>query len=136
MDNYHGRTRTNFFKVNNINKFSNFMASVIAEELRITIQNSRVCFTCFGEIQGYNGIHFDDTPDEYHDMEGFLNELQQFLPKDEIIVIMHIGSDGFQNMNGYCCVITKEKNDYTDLFNAAVYMARELSGNQDFCFVY
>ena len=136
MDNYHGRTRTNFFKVNNINKFSNFMASVIAEELRITIQNSRVCFTCFGEIQGYNGIHFDDTPDEYHDMEGFLNELQQFLPKDEIIVIMHIGSDGFQNMNGYCCVITKEKIDYTDLFNAAVYMARELSGYQDFCFVY
>ena len=49
---------------------------------------------------------------------------------------MHIGSDGFQNMNGYCCVITKEKIDYTDLFNAAVYMARELSGNQDFCFVY
>ena len=28
MDNYHGRTRTNFFKVNNINKFSKTAASV------------------------------------------------------------------------------------------------------------
>ena len=43
MGDYHGRTRTNFFKVNNINKFSNFMSNVVAEELRITIQNSRVC---------------------------------------------------------------------------------------------
>ena len=48
----YGFTRTNYFRVTDLDTMDFLMSGVIAEDLEVLLQDSSICIRCAGEIQG------------------------------------------------------------------------------------
>lgn len=133
MANYYGATRTNYFKVTDMEKFKEILQNTyITEDENLTFiedGDGKVGFYCQGSIVGMYKI--DDNGDEEADFDLFLSKLQEILVEDDAILITEIGREKMCYFVGNTLVITKNKIDSVDLGRNSIELAKEILGNPD-----
>ena len=63
----YGFTRTNYFRVTDLDTMDFLMSGVIAEDLEVLLQDSSICIRCAGEIQGMDDELFEETGNDLKD---------------------------------------------------------------------
>ena len=129
----YGFTRTNYFRVTDLDTMDFLMSGVIAEELEVLLQDSSICIRCAGEIQGMVDELFEETG---NDLEDFLRMLQHLLPDGEAIVLVYASAMSSKEIGGYYYVATNSEIVHKDLFHCGVETAQALTKNENFYFRY
>ena len=132
MANYCAKVRTNYFKVNNEEKFREIMGFLQGEDDVVCHEHDRekgkFMFCCDGSLIGYVENKEDD--DSYDDAwDEMARKLQTVLPDDEAVIITEIGSEKMRYLTAYSAIITSKKTGWIDLGRLAVEKAGELLGN-------
>ncbi len=63
----YGFTRTNYFRITDLDEIDFLMNGVIAEDLEVLLQDSSICIRCAGEIQGMDDELFEETGKDLED---------------------------------------------------------------------
>ena len=129
----YGFTRTNYFRVIDLDEIDFLMDGVIADDFEVLLRNHSICIRCAGEIQGIDNELFEDTGAE---LEDFLKLLQHLLPDGEAIVLVYAGATSSQDIEGYYYVATNSEIVHKDLFHCGVETAQALTKNENFYFRY
>ena len=129
----YGFTRTNYFRITDLDEIDFLMNGVIAEDLEVLLQDSSICIRCAGEIQGMGDELFEETG---KDLEDFLRMLQHLLPDGEAIVLVYASAMSSKEIEGYYYVATNNKIVHKDLFHSGVETAQSLTKNENFYFRY
>ena len=127
----YGFTRTNYFRVTDLDTMDFLMSGVIAEELEVLVQDSSICIRCAGEIQGMDDELFEETG---NDLKDFLRMLQHLLPDGEAIVLVYASAISSKEIGGYYYVATNNEIVHKDLFHCGVETAQALTKNENFYF--
>lgn len=110
-------TRSNYFKVKDNKKFTDFMKHVYGfynEPVNMFVEEridgTYFAFGCFSTIVGYmNKNPFDAEPDVFDEAyDAFLNGLQNHVTDGEAIIITEIGYIEGKDVYGYVLVVTKD----------------------------
>ena len=104
----YGFTRTNYFRITDLDEIDFLMNGVIAEDLEVLLQDSSICIRCAGEIQGMDDELFEETASAMSSKE----------------------------IEGYYYVATNNKIVHKDLFHSGVETAQSLTKNENFYFRY
>lgn len=56
----YGFTRTNYFRVIDLDEIDFLMDGVIADDFEVLLRNHSICIRCAGEIQGIDNELFED----------------------------------------------------------------------------
>ena len=129
----YGFTRTNYFRVTDLDTMDFLMSGVIADDFEVLLRNHSICIRCAGEIQGIDNELFEDTGAE---LEDFLKLLQHLLPDGEAIVLVYAGATSSQDIEGYYYVATNNKIVHKNLYHSGVETAQTLTKNENFYFRY
>ncbi len=127
----YGFTRTNYFRVTDLDTMDFLMSGVIAEDLEVLLQDSSICIRCAGEIQGMDDELFEETG---NDLKDFLRMLQHLLPDGEAIVLVYASAISSKEIGGYYYVATNNEIVHKDLFHCGVETAQALTKNENFYF--
>ena len=127
----YGFTRTNYFRVTDLDTMDFLMSGVIAEDLEVLLQDSSICIRCAGEIQGMDDELFEETG---NDLKDFLRMLQHLLPDGEAIVLVYARAISSKEIGGYYYVATNNEIVHKDLFHCGVETAQALTKNENFYF--
>ena len=127
----YGFTRTNYFRVTDLDTMDFLMSGVIAEDLEVLLQDSSICIRCAGEIQGMDDELFEETG---NDLKDFLRMLQHLLPGGEAIVLVYASAISSKEIGGYYYVATNNEIVHKDLFHCGVETAQALTKNENFYF--
>ena len=127
----YGFTRTNYFRVTDLDTMDFLMSGVIAEDLEVLLQDSSICIRCAGEIQGMDDELFEETG---NDLKDFLRMLQHLLPDGEAIVLVYASAISSKEIGGYYYVATNNEIGHKDLFHCGVETAQALTTNENFYF--
>ena len=127
----YGFTRTNYFRVTDLDTMDFLMSGVIAEDLEVLLQDSSICIRCAGEIQGMDDELFEETG---NDLKDFLRMLQHILPDGEAIVLVYASAISSKEIGGYYYVATNNEIVHKDLFHCGVETAQALTKNENFYF--
>ena len=127
----YGFTRTNYFRVTDLDTMDFLMSGVIAEDLEVLLQDSSICIRCAGEIQGMDDELFEETG---NDLKDFLWMLQHLLPDGEAIVLVYASAISSKEIGGYYYVATNNEIVHKDLFHCGVETAQALTKNENFYF--
>ena len=123
----YGFTRTNYFRVTDLDTMDFLMSGVIAEDLEVLLQDSSICIRCAGEIQGMDDELFEETG---NDLKDFLRMLQHLLPDGEAIVLVYASAISSKEIGGYYYVATNNEIVHKDLFHCGVETAQALTKNE------
>ena len=127
----YGFTRTNYFRVTDLDTMDFLMSGVIAEDLEVLLEDSSICIRCAGEIQGMDDELFEETG---NDLKDFLRMLQHLLPDGEAIVLVYASAISSKEIGGYYYVATNNEIVHKDLFHCGVETAQALTKNENFYF--
>lgn len=142
MANYCGLTRTNYFRVRDVDKFKDIIRRIQCHEgesltiMEETINNvPHYGFYVEGVINGL--IPTDDDAyipeDEYDEPEAdrdyMLRELSKVIDPEDAILIMEIGNEKMRYLIGYADVITAKGCTAVNLSMEAIVKARKILGN-------
>lgn len=134
MSNYNGWTRTNYFKVNNKEEFDDVILHLDSEDSIEIFNNYKdkniVGFGCNSDINGF--IKDLTIPEDSSDYDLMVSELQNTLPEGEAVVILHVGHQKLNYVNGTASIFTKDKYEHIDLIKIAEEKARELLGDENY----
>lgn len=131
MANYYCTTRTNYFHVNNIEKFKDLInhtypiGDIEINEQKDDKGNSTFCFGCHGTIDGLavNGSLSQDA---------FYNELQKIVAENDAIIIFEAGAEKLRYVVGEALIITHNDIKRLSIDDLAVKEAGKMLGNLDF----
>ena len=135
MANYYAKVRTNYFKVNDEEKFREIMGFLQGEDDVVCHEHEKekgkFMFYCDGSMTGY--VENKDDEDSYDDAwNEMVRKLQTVLPDGEAIIITEIGSEKMRYFTAYSALITPKETGWVDLGHIAVEKAGELLGNRDY----
>ena len=135
MANYYGKVRTNYFKVNDEERFKEIMGFLRGEDEVVYHEHDRVkgkfMFYCDGSLTGY--VEDEDNEDSYDDAwDEMVRKLQTVLPEGEAIILTEIGSEKMRYFTAYSAIITANGTGWVDLGDLAVEEAGRLLGNPDY----
>ena len=144
MANYISSTKTNDFRVTDLDKFNELMNRCSSEdELEVwkTTQEDgsiKVGFGVYGTFDGLmnNGLNEDDDdyeeydPDVAHDL--FVAELQKLIAPDDACIIINTGWEKLRYVGGNALVITNKETYNINLHRQAIHKAGELLGNPNY----
>ena len=121
MANYEGYMRTNYFKVNDVEKFKQ-----IASDLGLDYWED--------EERGF-AFSTDDNFNTDQDLEGneydTVKKLQEILVDDGVIVITEVGHEKLRYLCGFSTIITKKEIACVDLMQEIILKACALSGKSE-----
>jgi hypothetical protein len=136
MANYCGRTRTNYFRVTDEEKFRQVMANVLCSDDDLEIfeedgeSGKKFGFCCCGVIQGTKQLLDDEDCEE--DYDEFIRLLQEVVADDDAIIITEVGYEKLRYLVGRSEIITKTGFKVISLRDATLEAAKTLLGNPDY----
>lgn len=136
MANYYGMCRTNYFPVTDVDKFKDIMSKLSGEgEIEFYEHDEdkgKFMFYCDCNLTGY--ITDPDDDDAYDDaLDKMFEELQGILPDGEAIILTEVGNEKMRYLLGIATIITNKEVCSVNLADAAIYKAREVLGNSEYC---
>ena len=142
MANTNAKTRTNYFKVTDIEGFKQFLATVSTDDYVETSLNEtgdKISFDVDGFIYGVTPQKDDeyDDDDDYEDedddiesdYDAFISGIQQFLAEDDACIISTIEWEKMRFVDGFCNIITKNDFKSICLSDTAIETTRKMLGN-------
>lgn len=140
MANYHGKFRTNYFRVNDADKLSSIVASMLTDDGNVELFSDRAPYYGFGGDGRLTGVMPDPgTPNpnaefDCNDEDNYglmVSRLQDILPEDEAIIIMSSGNEKLCYVSGEACIITKDDCRYIDITDMAKAAAKDMLDDPD-----
>jgi hypothetical protein len=129
MANYYGSSRSNYFKVKDVDKFKDFLNSMYDMEF-IDDGNGRVGFLVTGEGGSIPCEIWDKEQDEYVDLD-FDKLLAQHLQDGEVAVYQEVGAEKLRYLVGYS-VAVNSKGETAMVSIADIYkIAQEELGGEN-----
>lgn len=132
MSQWHGRCRTNYFRVTDEERyaelFSHLTGSEDAPSDFTKVENGTTLHT-FG---CYDSIEYRDGEDADDEFDFFLEEIQKILPKDEAFIYMECGYEKLRYITGLSIVVTHNDMRTIDIRSSALKAAQEMLGNKEF----
>lgn len=134
MANYYGKTRTNYFKVTDEEKFKEIMEKCRMNDsedgeccpkykIEKNEDGDTICmFYGYGSVLGYGD---KEDPTEF-DFDSFGYDLCDILPEGEAIIIRHIGSEKFNYLNACATIITSESINFVNFDNLLKIEAKKI----------
>lgn len=133
MANYVGYTRTNYFRVNDEQKFVSILSKCYTcegeelEEMAInTDEGRKVGFYCEDSLLGYA----ENPEDTDYNLDAFYQDLQSLLPDDDAILITEVGKEKMRYLVGRITVLTKNNIQCKSLDSLGKEMARKTLGEK------
>lgn len=123
MANYSCASRTNYFKVTDIDKLKELVESVNAELFEG--ENNTFGFGNYDNIL----MGFDDEDGESFEI---VNELQKILPEGEVIIAKEIGNEKLRYLTAYAILITNKEVVSIELDDFIQAQARQLIGDKNY----
>lgn len=152
MSMYQCATRTNYFQVNDEEKFRKLMGHVVSAEDKVELFEKErdgvryFAFGCYSSIEGVDRaeycraceLGYDPDDDEFDDDDYtenrdnvFIAKLQNLVAEDDAIIIIETGHEKLCYVTGIAEIITRGGYQYVDLSNAAVEVAEMMLGNSE-----
>ena len=137
MANYKGFTRTNYFSVNDAEKFRQIIADSYCSEGDIevfeddTCESIKFCFGCYGMISGIRTLP-DGSDDDVSEYDAFVDALQSVLADGDAIIITEVGYEKLRYLIGHSYIITKSDVQFVSLRDKAIEEARNMLNNPEY----
>ena len=131
MANYYCTSRTNYFHVNNVEKFKDLIGrtypigDIEVNEQKDDNGNSTFCFGCHGTIDGLD-------VDGCLSQDAFYNELQKLVAENDAIIIFEAGAEKLKYVVGDALIITHDDIKRLSIDDLAVKEAGKMLGNPDY----
>ena len=138
MANYYAKTRTNYFRVKDAEKFKEYMNTRIGvNEDKIELWEKVMPdgtklygFGCYGNILGEKvNQESEDIEELEYDYDDFCNSLAEFVADDDAIIITEIGNEKLRYLTGYSTIITSKEITCLSLSQMAAHKAAEVLKN-------
>lgn len=133
MANYNAASRTNYFKVKDIEAFKKSMSKISAEDLEVWEDTSSdgETLVAFGGFDVFTEVYLHEDDDDFAgDYLVDISEIiQPHLCDGEVCIIFESGYEKLRYVTGSAYVITKDKAEYLTIEQFAIERARELTGN-------
>lgn len=135
MANYLSSTKTNDFRVTDLEKFCDLMNRCCSEdklEIWQTPQEDGSIKVGFGVSGTFDGI-MDDEDDDYDKaMNRFVAKLQPLIHPDDACILVNVGWEKLRYVGGNALVITGKGTCNVNLHYQSIRKAGELLGNPDY----
>ena len=145
MANYCCAVRTNYFRVKDEDKFTEFMNNVVGDEDTVDVWRKELGdqtyfgFGCYGQIAGVRVQSKDpnntDPEDEEPSYDDFVYGLQELVEDGDAIIIFESGNEKLRYVAGEALVITATDYRFINLNDVAVEAAGKLLGRRDYATV-
>ena len=143
MADYHGFTRTNYFRVTDEKKFREIIARCVAEDnvdiFKSDSGDGKFAFGCYANIQediacgAHDSCWFcEKTDTDECKSYSFYEALQSLVADDDAIIITEVGYEKLRYLVGVSIVITKNDIRGVNLASAALSVAKEMLANPDY----
>ena len=140
MANYYSTVRTNYFHVNDEEKFRNVMRRVYGCEDTVELWEEKdkdgktvFGFGAYGGISGLQTAPKDEGEDPYYlddvSYDDFLDALQECVADNDAIIILESGSEKMRYVVGAATVITSKESQYLNITDLAVEAASKMLQN-------
>ena len=142
MSNYNGTTKSNYFKVNDEEKFRGIISRTTTDngEIEIFVKEEDdgtklFGFGCYGIIGGITPVEGVKTDSEFSDEDGdydsFIRALQTVVADGDAVLIFEAGNEKLKSVEGYCAVVTAQKYVNLSLCDLGMKKAKEVLNNPD-----
>lgn len=121
MATYGSASRTNYFKVTDIERLKEIVGKISCED-NVELWDGKdgtYAFGAYGDITDY----YDEETDEY---ESIVPDLQKILPDGEICIITSAGNEKLRYIVGFSWLITNKEDTIIDLENHTIELARKM----------
>lgn len=132
------KSRTNYFHVTDIDGFKKLMSRVGTSESEIEINESTdehgkptVSFNAYGSIEGISLNENIDDEDKTYEFDPFVDELQKFLPDDDVCILFEISNEKLRYVTGYATIISKTDCKTISLTQTAKELARTMLNDKN-----
>ena len=150
MANYSGCTRTNYFRVTDIEKYNKIVNSILCSEDSIhkfEIEEDGVRLSGCGAYDDISGVcdcehcqevelgnaEYDENECEYEiDFDKMCELLQGVVHPEDAIIITSVGNEKLRYVGGCSTIITKEEIKHVDLWSSSIESAREILKNDKY----
>lgn len=135
MANYCCATRTNYFHVNDADKFKKFMKKVGVTEDRLEVWEEKDAdgkavfgFGCYGSICGVPVCDSEGVEEEYcdYDYDSFVDGLAELVADDDAVIILESGNEKLRYVVGTAMVITSRHSEFLEIDALAAQTASRL----------
>lgn len=133
MANYYGNSRSNYFKVKDVDKFKEFLNSMYDMEY-IEDLNGRVGFLVTGEGGSIPCEIWDEEADEYVELD-FDKLLAQHLQDDQVAIYQEVGAEKLRYLVGYSIAVNSKGETAMVNINDIYRIAQEELGGIDITLV-
>lgn len=123
MADYYAFSRTNYFRVTDVEKLKEIVEKVGAE----LFEGENNTFA-FGEYEDITSYYDEDLDEEIE----IFNELQPILPDGEALIFKEVGYEKLRYVSGYVIVVTNKEVKSTNLDEIALKLAAEVLGVEKF----
>lgn len=136
MANYCGITRSNYFAVTNPEQLKEIFDKVVGAEDSVELFDRDVDgvtmygFGCYSTINGYEVTDENGSTD--YDYDAFVHDLQEILASEDAIVITEVGSEKLRYLYAVSQIITKERIEVVELYDAVSEKLCELMDDDGF----
>ena len=105
MANWYGATRTNYFKVNDEERYQALFNRLTGEEPveNFTRESNGEVWHAFGSYSDISLLREDK--EGFEDFDTLLKEMSRLLTPDSVFVITCIGNEKLRYLTGYCDVV-------------------------------
>lgn len=145
MANYHGFTRSNYFRVTDVDRLKLIINSTYCGEDTLSLFQRTIGdetyygFGCYDSISGlcenWEQLDAYSPPDEFDDddpsFELFIEELSEILHPEDAIIITEVGHEKLRYLEAYSVIITRNDVVSVDLRKASLQKARKMLQNPD-----
>lgn len=130
MANYNAVIRTNYFHVNDKEKFLELVPQICAEGKIEVLHNKDENGSDLYAL-GVNGViqGIVTDPDGEADYDGFLAVLQECVANKDAILLLEAGHEKMNYIVGAATVITSTEIRYLNLLDMALERAKQMLGN-------
>lgn len=130
MANYYGNSRSNYFKVKDVDKFKEFLNLMYDMEF-INDSNGRVGFLVTGEGGSIPCEIWDKENDEYTYDFDFDKLLAQHLQDGEVAIYQEVGAEKLRYLVGYSVAVNSKGETAIVNINDIYSIAKEKLGGVD-----
>ena len=130
MANYYGMSKSNYFKVNDIELFKTELESYPVSVFTVDRDGVElVSFVDNDENEGNVDSYYDEESDEYIDVD-WPDVFRRHLADNWVAIVEGIGNEKYRYFNGYAVAYNNKGEVRSVGINAIYDLARDLGDNQ------
>ena len=130
MANYYGMSKSNYFKVNDIELFKTELESYPVNVFTVDRDGVElVSFVDNDENEGNVDSYYDEESDEYIDVD-WPDVFRRHLADNWVAIVEGIGNEKYRYFNGYAVAYNNKGEVRSVGINAIYDLARDLGDNQ------